>query len=82
MTKKNNLFLLSAIKEDRERLKKASALSLSPIEMIKKEYFELVIKTLLSALKCKDDYTWGHSLRVAYFLSDGKWSLMKLKFMN
>jgi len=66
MTKKNNLYQLSAIKENRERLKKA-ATALSPIELIKKEYFELVIKTLLSALKCKDDYTWGHSLRVAYF---------------
>ena len=67
MTKKNNVFQLSEVKENRERLKKAAALELSPIELIKKEYFELVIKTLLSALKCKDDYTWGHSLRVAYF---------------
>jgi HD-GYP domain-containing protein (c-di-GMP phosphodiesterase class II) len=30
-------------------------------------YFELTIKTLLNALRCKDEYTWGHSLRVAYF---------------
>jgi HD-GYP domain-containing protein (c-di-GMP phosphodiesterase class II) len=67
MTKKNNVFQLSVVKENRERLKKAHALSLSPIELVKKEYFELVVKTLLSALKCKDDYTWGHSLRVAYF---------------
>ena len=66
MTKKNNLYQLSVIKENRERLKKATT-ALSPIELVKKEYFELVIKTLLSALKCKDDYTWGHSLRVAYF---------------
>lgn len=67
MTKKNNVFHLSVEKENRERLKKASALNLSPIELVKKEYFELIIKTLLNALKCKDDYTWGHSLRVAYF---------------
>ena len=67
MTKKNNVFQLSEVKENRERLRKAAALELSPIELIKKEYFELVIKTLLNALKCKDDYTWGHSLRVAYF---------------
>lgn len=33
----------------------------------KKELFETTIKVLLNALKCKDDYTWGHSLRVAYF---------------
>ncbi|MDO9341131.1 MAG: HD-GYP domain-containing protein [Bacteroidales bacterium] len=67
MAKKNNLYQLSEVKENRERLKKATVLNLTPIELVKKEYFELVIKTLLSALKCKDDYTWGHSLRVAYF---------------
>lgn len=40
---------------------------------IKKEFFELSIKTLLSALRCKDDYTWGHSLRVAFYcVSVGK----------
>jgi HD-GYP domain-containing protein (c-di-GMP phosphodiesterase class II) len=32
-----------------------------------RDYFELTIKTLLNALRCKDEYTWGHSLRVAYF---------------
>lgn len=40
---------------------------------INKEFFEITIKTLLNALRCKDDYTWGHSLRVAYFcISVGK----------
>ncbi len=73
MTKKNNVFHLSEVKENRERLKKAAALELSPVEATKKEYFELAIKTLLNALKCKDNYTWGHSLRVAYFcVSAGK----------
>jgi HD-GYP domain-containing protein (c-di-GMP phosphodiesterase class II) len=67
MTKKNNLYQLSVVKENRERQKKAAVLDLSPVELVKKEYFELIVKTLLSALKCKDDYTWGHSLRVAYF---------------
>jgi HD-GYP domain-containing protein (c-di-GMP phosphodiesterase class II) len=67
MAKKNNLIQLSDLKANRERLKKAAALDLSPIELVKKEYFELIVKSLLSALKCKDDYTWGHSLRVAYF---------------
>ncbi|MGZ3790451.1 MAG: HD-GYP domain-containing protein [Bacteriovorax sp.] len=68
MTKKNNnVYQLSVVKENRERQRAASALDLSPIELVKKEYFELVVRTLLSALKCKDDYTWGHSLRVAYF---------------
>jgi HD-GYP domain-containing protein (c-di-GMP phosphodiesterase class II) len=67
MTKKNNVIQLSDAKENRDRLKKAVALSLSPIDLVKKEGFELVIQTLLAALKCKDDYTWGHSLRVAYY---------------
>ena len=67
MTKKNNVFQLSDVKKKRERLKQVAALELSPIEVVKKEYFELIVKTLLNALKCKDDYTWGHSLRVAYF---------------
>jgi HD-GYP domain-containing protein (c-di-GMP phosphodiesterase class II) len=80
MAKKNNLYHLSAIKEKRDEKAKvekaaldksrliASSIKSSPsIKEIRKEYFELSIKTLLSALKCKDDYTWGHSLRVAYF---------------
>lgn len=67
MTKKNNVYQLSEMKEKRALLKSAAVLELSPIELVKKEYLELVVKTLLSALKCKDDYTWGHSLRVAYF---------------
>ena len=67
MTKKNNVIQLSTVKENRDRLKKAVELSLSPIELVKKEYFELVVQTLLAALKCKDEYTWGHSLRVAYY---------------
>lgn len=67
MSKKNNVFQLSLVKENRERQKVAENLQLSSVELVKKEYFELIIKSLLSALKCKDDYTWGHSLRVAYF---------------
>lgn len=86
MTKKNNVYQLSALKEKRaEKLKAeaealaksrliAEAIKTTPsIKQIRKEYFELSIKTLLSALKCKDDYTWGHSLRVAYLcVSVGK----------
>lgn len=79
MTKKNNVFQITSLKEKREEKLKAdskaleqsdaikSAIKNTPsIKQIRKEYFELSIKTLLSALKCKDDYTWGHSLRVAY----------------
>lgn len=86
MTKKSNVIQLSAVKEKRdEKLKTeaealakslsvAKAIASTPsIKEIRKEYFELSIKTLLSALKCKDDYTWGHSLRVAYLcVSVGK----------
>lgn len=80
MAKKNNVYQLSALKEKRVKKLKSEAHGIahpesmtfpvtleSPIEKIKKDYFELSIKSLLSALKCKDDYTWGHSLRVAYF---------------
>jgi HD-GYP domain-containing protein (c-di-GMP phosphodiesterase class II) len=90
MTKKNNVYQLSAIKEKREQKLKAEAQekdqvlksrfnleaamkSTPSIKAIRKEYFELTVKSLLSALRCKDDYTWGHSLRVAYFcVSVGK----------
>ena len=68
MAKKNNVYQLSAIKESRERKKKAASLSsMTAIEIVQKDYFELAVRTLLNALKCKDAYTWGHSLRVAYF---------------
>jgi HD-GYP domain-containing protein (c-di-GMP phosphodiesterase class II) len=86
MTKKNNLYQISALKEKREQRLKAEKEAQKPlrsveevirntpsIKAIQKEYFELSIKTLLSALRCKDEYTWGHSLRVAYLcVSVGK----------
>jgi HD-GYP domain-containing protein (c-di-GMP phosphodiesterase class II) len=86
MSKKNNVISLTAEKKKRDDKIKADAELQSrenavqkaihntpSIKEIKKEFFELSIKSLLSALKCKDDYTWGHSLRVAYFcVSVGK----------
>lgn len=86
MAKKNNVISLSAEKQKRDEKLKAEAdiqsrseviekaMHATPsIKSIKKDFFELTIKSLLSALKCKDDYTWGHSLRVAYFcVSVGK----------
>ena len=86
MTKKNNLYQLSPLQKKRDEKLKAESIALEQanaiesaihntpsIKEIRKEYFELSIKTLLSALKCKDDYTWGHSLRVAYLcVSVGK----------
>ena len=80
MSKKNNVISLTAEKKKRDDKIKAEekiqsrenaikkAINNTPsIKEIKKEFFELSIKSLLSALKCKDEYTWGHSLRVAYF---------------
>lgn len=86
MTKKNNVIQLSPLIEKRdERLKAESEAAIRakaiedainapiPQRTSKKDYFELSIKALLNALKCKDDYTWGHSLRVAYLcVSAGK----------
>ncbi|NOT78220.1 MAG: HD-GYP domain-containing protein [Bacteriovoracaceae bacterium] len=79
MSKKNNVIQLSAVKKARalklqSEVASKNGLNIVPaVQAIKKEYFELTIKSLLSALKCKDDYTWGHSLRVAYFcVSVGK----------
>ncbi len=86
MSKKNNVISLTAEKKKRDDKIKAEAQLQSQemavqkaiqntpsIKEIKKEFFELSIKSLLAALKCKDDYTWGHSLRVAYFcVSVGK----------
>jgi len=85
MTKKNNVILISDAKDRRDNKLQAEKKRIrdqvfkqsSPepvqIENVKKELFELSIRSLLSALKCKDEYTWGHSLRVAYFcVSVGK----------
>lgn len=79
MSKKNNVIQLSAVKKARasklqsEDVSKNGLNIVPAVQAIKKEYFELTIKSLLSALRCKDDYTWGHSLRVAYFcVSVGK----------
>jgi HD-GYP domain-containing protein (c-di-GMP phosphodiesterase class II) len=86
MTKKSNVIQLSALKSKRDQKLKAEsealanslaiakAIATTPsISEIRREYFELSIKSLLSALRCKDEYTWGHSLRVAYLcISVGK----------
>lgn len=79
MAKKSNLYHLPVRGEASASLNKAvssdttEVVSPSNLHPIKKEFFEITIKSLLNALRCKDDYTWGHSLRVAYFcVSVGK----------
>ena len=86
MAKKNNVYQLSAHKAKKSKKPRteahvishpaSTAFPLNPAfanDPIKKEFFELSVKSLLSALRCKDEYTWGHSLRVAYFcVSVGK----------
>lgn len=68
MAKKNNLFKLplrNKVAVDRNRPPSINNGILH--STTHKDYFEMAVKILLNALKCKDDYTWGHSLRVAYF---------------
>ncbi len=78
MSKKSNLFNLrpkDISKESNGSIAKdqTNGLNSADVHPIKRDYFEITIKTLLNALKCKDDYTWGHSLRVAYLcISVGK----------
>ncbi len=71
MTKKNNLYLLPVLKENRDRLLRNSQVDETVTSVahsqIDKDHISLVVRSLLAALKCKDDYTWGHSLRVAFF---------------
>ena len=78
MAKKSNLYHLpkhKAVKNSaKKNIKPAEQLPFNQlssntnnVHLIKKDFFEITIKTLLNALRCKDDYTWGHSLRVAYF---------------
>jgi putative nucleotidyltransferase with HDIG domain len=65
MKKTNNLFQIPSPSIALSVLKMAS-----DVERLKEESLkvsEMVVKTLLKALDCKDHYTYGHSLRVAYF---------------
>ena len=86
MSKKNNVIEIQPLIEKREEKIRVEAQKKLMDEAIqnainapvaptpsKKELFELSIKALLNTLKCKDDYTYGHSLRVAFLcVSAGK----------
>lgn len=74
--RKNNLYHLPVKKKQKKKSSLASTTSLSNqsnLHVLKNEFIDITVQSLLNALRCKDDYTWGHSLRVAYFcISVGK----------
>lgn len=37
------------------------------LKSVKKDILEMSVRALLKALECKDDYTFGHSMRVAFY---------------
>lgn len=55
MTKKSNVLKFPQINEVAE------------MKSEQKEFCEMCIRSMLKALKLKDEYTFGHSLRVAYY---------------
>lgn len=66
MVKKNdNVFSL----HDKRLEKKIDSLNeeIESLEKKRKETCEMAVKTVLRALNCKDDYTYGHSMRVAFY---------------
>jgi putative nucleotidyltransferase with HDIG domain len=65
MNKSSNLRSLQDARESRE-LKKSHQ-EIDQLQKQVKELSEQAIKTLLRALDAKDNYTYGHSLRVAYY---------------
>lgn len=71
MNKSSNLRSIKDARESRE-LKNLTQ-EVEQLQQYQKELSEQAIKTLLRALDAKDNYTYGHSLRVAYYaLSLGK----------
>jgi HD-GYP domain-containing protein (c-di-GMP phosphodiesterase class II) len=76
MAKKSNIYKLPVRGEfssEKSNTTETNSENTNNVFPINREFFEITIKTLLNALRCKDDYTWGHSLRVAYFcVSVGK----------
>jgi putative nucleotidyltransferase with HDIG domain len=65
MNKGSNLRSLQEARESREL--KLLNQEIDLLQKHKKELSEQAIKTLLRALDAKDNYTYGHSLRVAYY---------------
>jgi len=74
--RKNNLYHLPVKKKQKKKSSVAfnsSDSTQSNLHVLKNEFIDITVQSLLNALRCKDDYTWGHSLRVAFFsISVGK----------
>lgn len=63
--KKNNVFELPSMNTALTLL--GMAAELEKLKAEKKAISEQAARTILKALDCKDSYTFGHSMRVAYF---------------
>jgi HD-GYP domain-containing protein (c-di-GMP phosphodiesterase class II) len=63
--KKNNVFQLPSISTALTLLGMAS--QVEELKADNKRISEQAARTILKALDCKDSYTFGHSMRVAYF---------------
>lgn len=72
MSRKDNVVHLNT-RQDKKKTSYTSEFTNQFQSDLERSYFELTVKSLLNALHCKDDYTWGHSLRVAFYcLSVGR----------
>ncbi len=63
--KKNNVFQIPSFTTAQALL--ALAVESERLKMENLRMGEMMAKTILKALDCKDHYTFGHSMRVAYF---------------
>lgn len=65
MTKKNNVISLPDIITNITMMKLNS--KVSELEQKQRDTCEMAVRSILKALNCKDEYTHGHSTRVAYY---------------
>src|SRR4051812_31212840 len=63
--KKNNVFELPSLSTALTLL--GMAVQVEDLKADNKKISEQAARTILKALDCKDSYTFGHSMRVAYF---------------
>lgn len=65
MKKSNNVFHIPSITTAQAML--AMAMEGERLKAENQAISEMMVRTILKALDCKDHYTFGHSMRVAYF---------------